>query len=86
MNTWKRLDLRKTDQRPDVDTLVALRIVPKDRRAAFAYGDGYDIGKFETDRGGKKLWFRHSHGVSDPVRMKKQCNVWWCYLAPFDGI
>jgi hypothetical protein len=86
MQKWTRLDLRRKEYQPPVGTLVALRIAPKDRHAALAYKEGYDVGTFETDHDGKKLWFHHHCGVSDPVRMKKQCDIWWALMPEFDGV
>ena len=86
MNTWKRLDLRKKDQRPKVDTLVALRMAPNNARATFYRSEEYQIGHFILDRDGKKLWWVHSHGTSDPARLKQHYDIWWCYVEPFNGI
>lgn len=86
MNTWKRLDLRKKGQRPEIDTLIALRMVPNNARATFYRSEQYEIGHFILDRNGKKLWWTHSHGTSDPARLKQHYDIWWCYVEPFDGI
>lgn len=86
MNKWKRLDLRKKDQRPEIGALVALRMTPNNARATFYSSEEYQIGRFILDRNGKKLWRKHSHGTSDPVRIKKHYDIWWCYVDPFDGV
>jgi hypothetical protein len=86
MNKWKRLDLRKKDQRPEVGALAALRMTPNNDRATFYRSEKYEIGHFELDRDGKKLWWHHSSGTSDPTRLKQHYDIWWCYVTPFDGI
>lgn len=86
MNKWKRLDLRKKDQRPGVGVLVALRMVPTNNRATFYCSERYEIGHFDFDSDGKKLWLRTSSGTRDPARLKQHYDIWWCQVAPFDGI
>ena len=86
MNTWNRLDLRNKDQRPKVDALVALHFSPNNARATFYQNEDYQIGHFILDRNGKKLWWQHSRGTSDPTRLKHHYDIWWRYVEPFDGI
>jgi|WetSurMetagenome_2_1015567.scaffolds.fasta_scaffold747628_2 hypothetical protein len=86
MNTWKRLDLRKIDLHPNVDMLVALRMVPSNARAKYYSSEKYEIGHFGLDRDGKKLWWHHNTGTEDPARLKQHYDIWWCYVAPFDVI
>jgi hypothetical protein len=86
MNIWNCLDLRKKDQRPEINMLVALRMVPSNARSKFYSSEKYEIGHFRLDRDGKKLWWHHSHGTEDPARLKQHYDIWWCYVTPFDGI
>ena len=86
MRKWKRLELNRLDGRPEVEQLVALRMIPNNGSATFYKDAKYDIGKFqvETDKS-RKLWWSGSHGTHDPVRMKKHYTIWWCPVHPFDS-
>ncbi len=85
MGRWKRLDLRAKDQRPAAGELVALRLAPNNSRATFYKSERFEIGRFEFDRDGKKLWWRHSRGADDPIGLKRHYDIWWCRVPPYDG-
>jgi len=87
MFKWKRLDLRSKEASPRPGELVALRMMPNNGRATFYSSERYDIGYFKADeRCGKKLWLHGSRGTDDPARLKQHYDIWWCPVAPFDGI
>ena len=82
MRKWKALELSRLDGRPDVDQLVALRMIPNNGSDKDAE---HDIGKFQTESDkSRKLWWYGMHGVHDPARMKKHYHIWWCPVQPFD--
>lgn len=85
---WKRLDLRKSEQRPAEGQLVALRMIPNNTRATFYCGDRYDIGFLKPDSrsNSKKLWWNGTRGCNDPARLKQHFDIWWCSVKEFDGI
>lgn len=86
MRKWRPLELNRLDGRPDVDQLVALRMLPNNGRATFYKDAEYDIGRFQTEVGKpRKLWWSGTHGTRDPVRMKKHYDIWWCPVQPFDS-
>lgn len=85
---WRRLDLRSNHNRPQPDTLVALRMVPTNCASTYSWyrNERHDIGQFHAEDSQRKLWFRGSRGISDPVKMRKHFDIWWCYVPAFDGI
>lgn len=86
MSNWKRLELNRQDGRPNVDQLVALRMLPNNGSATFYKDAKYDIGRFqmETDKS-RKLWWSGCHGTQDPAKMKRHYNIWWCPVQRFDS-
>ena len=85
MNTWKPLELNRSDSRPVPGQLVVMRMVPSNGSATFYKDARYDVGKFETDTStGRKLWWHSNHGTRDPVKLKRHYHIWWCPVQPFD--
>ncbi len=82
---WKRLDLRSKTTMPRPNTLTALYLQPVNTRQAFYSTERYEIGRFKTEDGKRKLWWHSSRGVNDPVRMRKHYDIWWCPVWEFDG-
>ena len=88
MSKWKRLDLTTKPGHPGPDELVALRLV---RKTGLFCGTGerYQIGYLQPDprSTSKKLWWHEGNwGSDDPARLKQHYDIWWCPVAPFDGI
>ena len=83
MSNWKPLDLRTCVPKPN--QLVALRLVQSDDGSTLYNRDTYDIGMFATDKrsNSKKLWWHGTHGVHDPVKMKKRYTICWCEISEF---
>lgn len=75
---WRALDLRSISGRPDEGRLVALCLV--DRKTG---KEEYRIGKFSQKGPSTKLWWEDCQGIHDPVRLRKQNDIWWSYTKPF---
>lgn len=85
MQKWKRMELNKTDGKPEVNKLVAIRLQDKSKHP-FASKEQYDIGYFHYPDNGKKLYWHCAHGNLDLVALKQHNDIWWCPVTPFDGI
>jgi hypothetical protein len=85
MDRWMRLDLRCKEQSPKNGELVAMRLIPNNARATFYRIDKYDIGHFEQDEHGRKLWWHGTYGTHSPSGLKKHYDIWWCYVTPFQS-
>ena len=84
MASWKKLNLGSTFARPPINTLAALRLDPKSTLYAAVR---HDIGCLQPDpRAGRKLWWHGTRGCEDLSRLKKDYNIWWCLVPPFDAV
>lgn len=85
MSEWKLLELNRPEGRPKADQLVAIRLIPNNERPAFYYRDAkYDIGRFDTENEkSRKLWWHGTHGLQDPIKMKRHYCIWWCHVTDF---
>ena len=83
MDSWKRLDLRRSDLGPKPNELVALCLVSED---ALGLCKRYMAGRFKRLDGSRKLWFcRGDGGALDPVRLKSKYTLCWHCLDEFNG-
>lgn len=71
---------------PALGALVALRMEPNNGRATFYKVERFDIGRFKTEKGGRKVWWHSTRGTSDPARLRKHYDIWWCSVPEFDGV
>lgn len=70
---------------PPLNSLVALYLQPTKGRSAFFSIERYEIGRFQAESGKRKIWWRSSRGVDDPVKMRKHYTIWWYPLPEYDG-
>lgn len=83
MGKWKRLDLSSNFTHPPINEWTALRLVPK---SGLHTDIRHDIGYFQPDpHTGRKLWWYGSRGCENPIKMKKDYDIWWCLVPPFDA-
>lgn len=71
---------------PPLNTLTALCLRPVNGRSTLYRSEQYDIGHFQAETGRRKLWWHGTRAASDPVRMRKHYDIWWCPVPEFDGI
>lgn len=83
---WTILDLRSKVLTPKVESLVALKLVPKNGTATYYRNERFDIGRFKTESynpKSRKLWWHGARGVEDPVRLRKHYDIWWYPIQEF---
>jgi hypothetical protein len=81
---WQRLNLGSTFTHPPVDVWAVLRLVPK---TGLHTDIRYDIGYLQPDsRTGRKLWWHGTRGCEDPAKMKRDHDIWWCLVPPFNAV
>ncbi len=82
--SWKKLNLSSTFAHPPINTWAVLRVVPK---TGLRTDVRHDIGYLQPDpHTGHKLWWYGTRGREDLACLKKDHDIWWCLMPPFDAV